>query len=277
MIIDAHQHFWTYSPSTHGWIDDNMAVLKRDFLPLHLKDIYQENHIDGCVAVQASQTETETQFLLDLAAQHEFIKAVVGWVDLRGKNISERLEFYSDYKKLSGFRHIVQSEPDPNFMLQTDFQNGISALKSHDYTYDILIFPKQLDAANALVRQFPNQKFVVDHLAKPLIKSGDINHWKKGMINLSKSENVFCKLSGMVTEANWKSWEYKQFVPYLDVVMESFGPHRLLFGSDWPVCLLAASYDFMKEIITTYISKLSQTEIDHIMGLNALTFYNINH
>jgi len=277
MIIDAHQHFWNYSPSTHGWIDDTMAVLKRDFHPHHLKDIYQENNIDACVAVQASQTENETQFLLDLAAQCDFIKGVVGWVDLKGKQVSERLEFYSQFKKLSGFRHIVQSEPDPNFMLHADFQRGISALQAHNYTYDILIFPKQLDAASALVRQFPNQKFVVDHLAKPFIKSGDIDDWKKGMIDLSASENVFCKLSGMVTEANWNDWEYKHFVPYLDVVMEAFGADRLMFGSDWPVCLLAASYDFMKEIITTYISKLSQSEIEQIMGLNALTFYNINH
>lgn len=277
MIIDAHQHFWTYSPETHGWIDDNMTILKRDFLPTHLKTIYNENQIDGCIAVQASQSETETQFLLDLASQYDFIKAVVGWVDLRGPRLAERLAFYVDQQKLSGFRHIVQSEPDPNFMLQEDFKSGISALASHDFTYDILIFPKQLDAANKLVREFPNQRFVVDHLAKPFIKTGEIETWKKGMTNLAKSENVYCKLSGMVTEANWESWDYKDFVPYLDVVFESFGPNRLMFGSDWPVCLLAASYDFMKEIITTYISQLSSSEIDQIMGLNAIEFYNINH
>lgn len=275
MIIDSHQHFWHYSPETHGWIDDSMSILKRDFLPKQLKDVLQENAIDGCIAVQASQTEKETEFLHKLASQHNFIKAVVGWTDLRATGIENRLDQYSNDQKLAGFRHIVQSEPDPNFMLHPAFKAGIAALKAHDYTYDILIFPHQLEAATTLARQFPNQKFVVDHLAKPLIKSGVIDKWKTDMTRLAECENVSCKLSGMVTEADWTQWEYNDFVPYLDVVLEAFGPHRLMYGSDWPVCLLAASYDFMKEIITTYIRKLSKTEIASIMGLHALDFYNI--
>ncbi len=277
MIIDSHQHFWNYSPETHDWIDDTMSVLKSDFLPQQLNLVFEENAIDGCIAVQASQTEAETEFLHELSIQHDFIKAVVGWTDLSATDIEKHLDKYSSYQKIAGFRHIVQSEPDPNFMLRPAFTSGITALKTYDYTYDILIFPHQLEAASTLVRQFPNQKFVVDHLAKPLIKAGEIDSWKKSMSTLAESENVSCKLSGMVTEANWTEWTYDDFVPYLDVILDAFGPNRLMYGSDWPVCLLAASYKHMKDIVTTYISKLSQAEIENIMGLHALDFYNITN
>ncbi|RZJ45842.1 MAG: amidohydrolase, partial [Chryseobacterium sp.] len=204
--IDAHQHFWKFDPVRDSWIDDTMQKIQRDFLPEDLMWLLTENNFEGCVAVQASQSEEETNFLLDLAKQNSFIKGIVGWVDLRNKNIAERLEHFSVYEKLKGFRHVVQGEPD-DFMFEKDFRNGIAALKQFNYTYDILIFHRQLPAAIDLIKNFPDQPFVIDHIAKPDIKSGDIISWKKGIEEISKYENVWCKISGMVTEADWNSWK----------------------------------------------------------------------
>ena len=276
MIIDAHQHFWKYNPISHSWINDEMAVLKKDFLPKDLAKIFKENQVDGCVAVQADQSETETLFLLELAEENSFIKGVVGWVDLRAENVSERLEYFSKYNKLCGFRHIVQSEPDVNFMLGKNFQRGIEALAKHFYTYDILIFPTQLEAALKLVQQFPEQKFVIDHMAKPYIKDGKINHWASHMQKIAENNNTFCKVSGIVTEADWTGWTYKQIEPYLQVVMDAFGPDRLMFGSDWPVCLLAAPYWEVKGIVEKFTSSLSDKERHKIFAQNAIEFYGLS-
>ncbi len=274
MNIDSHQHFWKYDPVKNSWIEDHMKVIRRDFLPLDLQPILKKNAIDGCIAVQADQSEAETEFLLSLAENNSFIKGVVGWVDLKAENIEERLAYFARFEKLKGVRHIVQAEPD-DYMLDEKFQRGISLLKQFDLTYDILVFPSQLPASIELVNKFPNQKFVVDHIAKPLIKEGKIENWKKNMESLAKSPNVMCKISGMVTEADWNSWKSKDFDPYLDVIFNAFGANRILFGSDWPVCLLAAEYQQQLEIVENYISHLPNEVQDKIMGGNAINFYSI--
>ena len=253
--IDSHQHFWIFDPVRDSWIDESMQRIQRDFLPQDLLPVLEQNNFKGCVAVQADQTEEQTHFLLDLAKQNDFIKGVVGWVDLLDKNISERLDFFSTEKKLKGFRHVVQGEAD-DFMIREDFRRGIAALKAHNYTYDILVFHRQLPAAIDLANRFPNQAFVLDHIAKPDIKSGEIQSWKNNIIELAKAENVLCKISGMVTEANWKTWTPDDLKPYLDVVFENFSPDRLMFGSDWPVCLVASEYDLVVKTLEDYISQL---------------------
>lgn len=275
MVIDSHQHFWIYEAEKHAWIDDNMKVIRKDFLPEDLKIIYQQNNIDGCVAVQADQTLVETDFLLDLAAKNDFIKGIVGWADLRATNIDEVLEKYSKFEKLKGFRHVVQGEADHNFMLRPDFLNGIAALEKYNFTYDILIFPHQLGAALELVRRFPNQKFVIDHIAKPYIKDGFYDGWATSMKAIGEYQNVYCKLSGMTTEADYNNWTPEQIEPYMQLVLDAFGADRILFGSDWPVCLVAGNYTKTKELVTNFIAKLSPDEQAGIMGKNAIKFYNL--
>ena len=275
MRIDAHQHFWHYDPVRDSWINEKMAVLKRDFLPPELIQRMREAGIDRSIAVQADQSEKETKFLLDVAEDNEAIAGVVGWIDLLDGNIERRLEYFSEYQKLRGFRHIVQAEPDDRFMMRKDFLHGISCLARHNFTYDILIYFSQLPAANELVRRFPSQKFVIDHLAKPSIKSGEITAWTRAIRSLAESPNVYCKISGLVTEADWKRWRQSDFTPYLDTVFEAFGSERLMFGSEWPVCLLAASYAQVKEIIENYTRDLSATEKANIFGLNAARFYGL--
>ena len=275
MTIDAHQHFWYYEPVKHSWIDDAMAVIRKDFLPSDLQKVYAENNIDGCIAVQADQTLEETNFLLWLSGKHEFIKGVVGWVDLRDDKIDEVLEEYRQHEKIKGFRHIVQSETDHNFLLRPAFLNGIASLDKFGYTYDILVFPHQLGAVLEFVKRFPNQKFVIDHMAKPYIKDGLFDGWAILMKEIGKRENVYCKLSGMITEAEFNSWTPEQIMPYMNVVLEAFGPERLMFGSDWPVCLVAGSYVEVKKLVADFISKLSLLEQAKIMGTNAIQFYNL--
>jgi L-fuconolactonase len=275
MRIDAHQHFWIFDPVRDSWITDDMAVIQRDFLPVHLKPILQENHIDGCIAVQADQSETQNSFLLELASENDFIKGVVGWVDLRTKNIEERLEYYSQFENMKGFRHVLQGEEDRALMLKPEFMNGIGKLKKHGFTYDILIFPDQLQYVPKFVNAFPDQKFVIDHIAKPDIKNRKVADWAKEMRAIAELDNVWCKVSGMVTEADWKNWKFDDFEPYLDVVFEAFGVERVMFGSDWPVCQVAATYKTMADIVTQYTSTLSLSEQSVFWGENAVNFYNI--
>ena len=275
MRIDSHQHFWRYDPVRDSWITDAMAVLKRDFLPEELIQQMRTTGIDRCIAVQTDQSEAETRFLLELADQHLDIAGVVGWVDLRKDNIRERLEQFSRFKKLRGFRHILQAEPDDDFMLREDFVRGIGALARHNFTYDVLVYPRHLPVATQLVRKFPAQKFVVDHLAKPVIKENVIDNWARDIRALAANPNVYCKLSGMVTEADWRFWTETDLKPYLDVVFGAFGIDRLMFGSDWPVCLVAASYAKVKETIENYTRDLSQSEKEKIFGLNAGRFYGL--
>ena len=275
MTIDSHQHFWKYEPIKHHWIDDEMAVIRRDFLPDDLKKVYTENAIDGCVAVQADQTLAETDFLINLAKENDFIKGVVGWADLRDENIEEVLATYASTKKLKGWRHVVQGEADHNFLMRQNFLNGISYLEKYQYTYDILVFPHQLGATLEFVKQFPHQKFVIDHIAKPYIKDGYFEGWAVLMKEIAKQENVYCKISGMITEADYKEWKPEQIHPYMNVVLNVFGSNRLMYGSDWPVCLVAGNYQQVKELVTNFIGTLSSNEQEAIMGKNAISFYNL--
>lgn len=275
MKIDSHQHFWKYHPVKDAWINDDMKVIQRDFLPVDLLPLLQENHIDGCIAVQADQSEYETHFLLLLEKENDFIKGVVGWVDLCGENLESRLEHFSQFEKLKGFRHIVQGEADENFLLQEYFCRGIAKLEKYNYTYDILIFPRHLSVAIKFVKKFPNQKFVIDHLAKPNFKQIDFTEWEKGIREIASFPNVYCKVSGLVTEADWNDWTEADFTYCLNVVTEAFGINRLMFGSDWPVSLLAASYVQSCAIVENYFSKFSSEEQDRIWGRNAIEFYNL--
>ena len=274
MTIDAHQHFWFYTPDRDTWITDDMAVIRRDFLPADLEPILQANGIDGCVAVQADQSEAETILLVSLANAYGFIKGVVGWVDLRANNLYDKLEAYSQYEELKGFRHVAQAEPD-DFLSQPAIINGIRQLAAFDFTYDILIYPNQLKAALQLVRDVPQVKFVIDHLAKPHVKKGEITRWSNWMAELAKESNVSCKLSGMVTEADWHSWSKKDFFPYLDVAFREFGPDRLLFGSDWPVCLVAADYTQVKTLVEDYVQPWGEEVRGKVFGANAVAFYGL--
>jgi len=275
MRIDSHQHFWNYHPVKDAWISDDMKVIQQDFLPDDLLPLLEKNNIDGCVVIQADQSEEETHFLLELAAENDFIKGVVGWVDFKSEDIAERLEYFSQFKKLKGFRHIVQGESEDDFLLRDDFCNGIAQLEKYNFTYDLLILPKHLSVAAEFVKRFPKQNFVIDHLAKPNFKEGHFTEWETGIKELATHKNVVCKLSGMVTEADWINWKQEDFSYCLDVLVANFGIDRLLFGSDWPVSLLAASYDESCSIIGKYFSDFSQEEQRKIWGGNAVKFYNL--
>ncbi|MBC7417535.1 MAG: amidohydrolase family protein [Pedobacter sp.] len=275
MRLDAHQHFWIFDPVRDSWIDESMAAIRRDFLPEDLAEILEKYEFDGCVAVQADQTEEQNDFLLNQAGKNAFIKAIVGWVDLSANNIEDRLDYYQDYPLFKGFRHVLQGEAQRDLMLTPAFKNGISKLEKYKFTYDLLIFTDQINYAKKLAAQFPNQKFVLDHLAKPFIKSQEITDWRRDIKAIAQLENVSCKLSGMVTEADWKTWKASDFDSYLDVVFEAFGTKRLLFGSDWPVCIIAGGYGKALSILTRYTQQLSHTEQQDIFGNNAALFYNI--
>jgi L-fuconolactonase len=273
--IDAHQHFWKYDPSRHGWLTDEMNIIRRDFLPHDLQLLLQQNSFDGCVVVQVDQTEEETNFLIELAAKNNFIKGVIGWVDFKAENIEERLNYYSSFKIVKGFRHILQAEKDRSYMLDKKFMKGVSLLQKFNFTYDLLIYTDQLKYIRDFVSVFPDQKFVIDHLAKPEIKNKNLHEWEKEIRAIAQFENVYCKISGMVTEADWKYWKEDDFTPFLDVATEAFGINRLMFGSDWPVCLVAASYPEVVNIVTKYFSTFSKTDQDKLFGGNAIQFYNL--
>lgn len=276
MRIDAHQHFWKYNPTEYSWISDSMKILKKDFLPVDLKPELDKMKFDGSVAVQARQSIEETRWLLNLAGTYGFIKGVIGWIDLCSKGVESQLAEFSSNQLLVGVRHVLHDEPDDKFMLQEDFLNGISLLKKFNLVYDLLIFPRHIPYAVELVEQFPDQKFVLDHISKPRIKDKIVSPWKEGIEQLAGHQNVFCKLSGMVTEASWQDQKRGDFAPYLDVVIDSFGPSRLMIGSDWPVCTLASSYNDTMQIIFDYISSVNQAERDLIMGHNAGIIYNLH-
>jgi L-fuconolactonase len=275
MKIDSHQHFWKFDPVRDAWIDETMQVLRRDYLPGDLRPILNDNNMDGCVAVQADQSENETHYLLNLAAKNNWICAVVGWVDLQAKNIEERLSYFSKFDKLKGFRYIVQTEPDDNFMLGHAFQRGIGFLKQFNFSHDILIFPRQLPAAIRLAQNHPQQTFILDHIAKPLIKDHKMEPWAAGIKKLSENPNVYCKVSGVITEADHQMWTKEEIFPYLDVVFNSFRTDRLMFGSDWPVCLLAGSYPQVIGLIREYSKNFSKEDKEKLFGGNAANAYRI--
>ena len=275
MRIDSHQHFWRYSAAEYSWIDDSMVALRRDFLPAELRSEMDRAGIDLCVTVQARQTLEETRWLLELAESHPFIAAVVGWVDLQADDVAAQVERFAGYSKLVGVRHIVQDEPDDRFLLRPAFCRGISVLVDLDLTYDILIYPRHLHVALDLVSRFSTQRFVLDHLAKPAIRTGELREWERNIRELARAQNVFCKLSGLVTEAHWTRWTRDEMRPCLDVAFDCFGAHRLLAGSDWPVCTLAADYGRTMSIVTEYLEGRPEKEREAVMGGNAARFWRL--
>lgn len=275
MIIDSHHHYWKYNPVEYDWINDSMKVIRTDFLPENLEQTISEAGIDGVISVHARQMVEETDWLIELARQNKFMKGVVGWLPLIQNDIEAFLEKYSGEKILKGLRHVVQGEPDPEFILRSDFNRGIALLKKYPLVYDLLIFERQLPNAIRFVDQHPDQVFVLDHIAKPKIAANELSPWKKNIQELAKRENVSCKISGMVTEADFGNWTPAQLQPYFEVVLEAFGPARLLFGSDWPVCLVATSYKNWADLVKKTISTFSETEQANIMGKNAVKIYNL--
>jgi L-fuconolactonase len=272
--IDAHQHFWHHDPVRDAWITDEMSLLRRDFLPEQLEAQCRKSGFDGTIAVQADQSERETEFLLGLAERHAFIRGVVGWVDLRAHDLRARLAHFQSFPRFRGVRHIAQAEAD-DFLLRDDVAHGIGQLHEFGLTYDILVYAHQLPAALALVERLPDQPFVIDHLAKPRIREGTLEPWATHTRQMARHPNVCCKVSGLVTEADWKHWQPADLQPFLDIVFESFGADRLMFGSDWPVCLLAADYPRVVELIESYASHLSDDERDGLFGGTATRFYGL--
>jgi L-fuconolactonase len=275
MKIDSHQHFWKFDPVRDSWINEEMKIIQRDFLPADLEPLLKQHGFDGSVVVQSDQSMEENRFQLENAANNDFIKGVVGWVDLVSLDLEKDLEYLSQFPKFKGVRHVLQGELQRDLMLQPAFMRGISHLQKHNLTYDILIYKDQLQYLPAFVSMFPEQRFVIDHLAKPDIRSGELSEWKKGIENMAAFENVYCKISGMVTEADWQNWKTEDFKPYLDTVVETFGTKRIMFGSDWPVCLVAASYEKMLGIVKDYFSTFSDDDRQDFFGLNATRFYNL--
>ena len=273
--IDAHHHFWQYSPEEYAWIGSGMEVLQRNFMPADLHARITAAGIDGVVTVQARQSVEETRWLLELAQQHEFMRGVVGWLPLTAPDIQAQLERFSAYKKLKALRHVLHDEPDDNYMLRADFNRGIETLRYLNLAYDILIFEKHLPQTLAFVDRHPGQIFVVDHIAKPRIKGRILAPWDKHMAELAQRANVYCKLSGVVTEADHAHWTPADIKPYLDVVLHAFGPQRLMFGTDWPVCLLACSYEQWVKAVKDFIAPLSAAQQDRIMGGTAAEAYRM--
>jgi L-fuconolactonase len=272
MKLDSHQHFWKYDPAQYPWIPKE-TPLHRDWLPADLAPLLAAAGLDGCIAVQARQTLEESRWLLELVDAAPIIQGVVGWVDLRSERVGEQLTALATHPKFRGVRHVVQDEPDVNFLLGADFQRGLGHLHHFGLCYDLLVFPRQLPAAIKLVERFPEQPFVLDHIAKPPIKEHTLSPWREQIRELARAPHVMCKVSGMVTEADHGAWKAEDFKPYLDVVAEAFGPHRLMFGSDWPVCLLAGSYERVFGLVDEYFSKLPAAARAAIFGGNAARFY----
>ena len=275
MKIDSHHHFWKYSAEEYPWIGDSMAALRRDFLPAHLKAEIAALGIDGVVSVQARQTVGETEWLLSLADGNDFIKGVVGWVPLAEPGVRDAVAKFAANPKLRAVRHVVQDEPDDRFILGADFNRGVSVLKDFGLVYDILIFERQLVPSIEFVDRHPQQVFVLDHIAKPRIGDGAIEPWRANIRELARRKNVFCKASGMVTEADWKTWNKEQLRPYFDTVLEAFGPKRLMFGTDWPVCLAASGYSRWVEVVREFAAGLSADEQEWLFGKTAVLAYGL--
>jgi L-fuconolactonase len=275
MRIDTHQHFWKYNDRDYVWMAAGMDKLRKDHLPADLLPLIGAADISATVAVQARQSLEESAWLLQLADEHAFIRAVVGWVDLSSERAVEQLEQLSQHAKFRGVRHVVHDEPDDEFMLRESFLNGLSQLRRFGLTYDLLLFPRHLAIACDVVKRFPDQLFVLDHIAKPPIRTREIEPWAGDLKRLAGFANVVCKLSGLVTEARWDSWAARDFEPYLDVVLSAFGPHRLMIGSDWPVCTLAGDYKSVIDLAADYIARLSGDEQRAILEENPMKVYSI--
>jgi L-fuconolactonase len=274
-IIDAHQHFWIFNAEQDTWITPDKEKIRRDFLPDELSAIMRGKQISGCVAVQSRQNEADNFFLLNCAKNNPFIKGIVGWVDLCSEEVETDLKKYSQYPLIKGFRHVLEAEKDLAFMLNASFLKGISLLNEYEFTYDILIRPEHLPYALQLVEQFPEQRFVIDHIAKPRIKDREITQWHRDINLLAQHSNISCKVSGLVTEADWHNWSLNDLEPYLDIVFTAFGKHRVMYGSDWPVCNLAGGYERFFEALNTYTVNFPLSDQELFWGANATTFYQL--
>ncbi len=275
LVIDSHHHFWKFDQHRDAWITEEMQILRADYLPAQLEKIYERKGISGSVLVQTNSSESDNLFLLELAKKNPFILAVVGWIDLQSDRLEERLDWYRQYPVMKGFRHLLQGEEKRDYMLNPDFIRGIGLLNQYGYSFDLLILPDQLGYAEQLVAIFPEQRFVIDHMAKPHIKLGIISEWKQAIKKFASHQHVYCKISGLVNEADWEFWEHEDFRPYIDVVVETFGTKRIMYGSDWPVCLMAATYDQVKDISEDYFYSYTTEEQADFFGNNAKTFYQL--
>lgn len=274
-MIDSHVHFWKYDKVKDAWITDHMRILKKNFLPHDFLPVLKENNIEGAIAVQADQSENENEFLIALSEANPFIKGIVGWIDFQNKNIENRLLYYSKFPVVKGFRHIVQAEP-AGFLKNKNFLEGIGLLRKYNFTYDVLIYEDQLQEAIEFVNQFPQQKFIMDHCAKPDIRNKSFENWRKSIKEIAKHENVYCKLSGLTTEANWNTWNENDFYPYLETVTDSFGINRIIFGSDWPVVMISGGYKKWKQLVENFVRGFSKEDKEKIFTKNAIEFYNIH-
>ena len=275
MRIDAHQHFWKYDPIKHSWINDEMSVIRKDFGPVDLYQSLQDTKLDGSIAVQADEITDETAYLLDLAAENNFIKAVVGWVDLRSEGIEERLQVFQHQSKLAGFRAIMQCQEDDAYLSNPVFLKNVKQLAKYGYTYDLLIFHNQLPSLIRFTDKLPDNKLILDHIAKPDIKNRNIKAWKEQIKILAAHPNIYCKLSGIITEADFKRWTYEDIIPYIETASEYFGVDRICFGSDWPVCLVAGTYRQVYDTIDKFSAQLNKQDREKLFGDNTAKFYNL--
>ncbi|WP_313180826.1 amidohydrolase family protein [Sphingobacterium siyangense] len=275
MRIDTHQHFWKFDPIRDSWITEEMQVIRRDFSPLDIQFVLERNGFGGSVAVQADQSKEETAYLVQLANDYPFIKGVVGWIDLQAADIRQQLDAYQSDKVIKGFRHIVEGEADPDFLIRPAVLNGLKALADYGYTYDLLIRPRHYAATLDCVQQNPNLQFVLDHIAKPPIKSKAFDEWATFIDALAALPNVVCKVSGLATEADWEGWKLDDFKQYLEHIFARFGKERIMYGSDWPVCLLAASYEESIAIVEDKLGQFTATEKNAFWAENAIRVYNL--
>jgi L-fuconolactonase len=275
MTIDTHVHFWNFDPVRDNWINDEMSVIQRDFLPENLATTFDLLQVDGCIAVQANQSEIETKFLLDLAGKHEIIKGIVGWTDLLNPDLEERLDHWHSFDKVKGWRHVLQAEQEA-FFLDSRLAHGISMLAKYDYTYDLLIYHDQLNALLNLVNKVPEQALVLDHCGKPNIKSGDIGDWKTGIRTLATNQNIYCKISGLLAEADWYNWTEKQLFDCFDIIFENFGTNRIMYGSDWPVMLISRPYGDWLKLVQKYCSQFTIADQQSVFYKNAEHFYKFS-
>lgn len=277
MRLDSHHHFWNYdaNPMDFPWMTEDLAVLKNSFQPADLARLFNEVGMEGSIAVQARELPVETEYLLDLARQHSFVRGVVGWVDLCSDDIEQLLEPYSNQELLKGFRMLIHDQPDPDFADSAEHARGVGLLAGYGWTYDLLLRTIHLPAAIRLVDRYPQQLFVVDHIAKPDPMQSDWSAWQKGIVEIARRPNVYCKLSGMVTEADWSNWRKPDYSRFLDEVLDAFGAERCMYGSDWPVCTCATDYKSMYSVVEEWSSKLSKTEQQSIFGESCAHFYDI--
>jgi L-fuconolactonase len=277
MIIDAHHHLWKFNEADYAWMDKSMSILKKDYLPADLEKQLGGTDVVGTVVIQARQNLDETRWLLEMAGRYPFIKGVVGWFDLCSENLQAQLNEFTDNRRLVGARHVIHDEPDDDFMLRPTFVKGMEKLVQYNLSYDLLLFPKHLQRAFELVSLFPDQRFVLDHLSKPFIKAGIMDPWREEIAALASQSNVWCKISGMVTEADHEHWKYEDFIPYLDTVIEAFGTDRIMLGSDWPVCRLAGEYHQVMDIPARYFNDLDPSDMEKIFSLNCIECYELTN